>query len=161
MAAIHPTTTQPACKFDRETWNRLSSLDLRILEELAYLCRITRQRSPTGAVYCYPGRFWLAQRTGSSVRTITRHVTKLAGLGLLSKLQRRPTAGRWQTNLYRLIHPMAWAAARVRQLVTRQGDRRPPTAHLASSLKRRSDDRNGAEALRAIIARGLAKFAPG
>jgi DNA-binding transcriptional ArsR family regulator len=147
-------------RFERDTWNQLTSIDLRLLEEMGWLSRQTHRRSPSGAYYCFPGRLWLGIRVGASTRTISRHLAKLARLGLLSKRQRRPRLGRWQSNLYRLIHPMAWAAARVRQMLTKCGDRRTQTAHIASSLKRREKDRGSAEALRAIIARGLAKFAP-
>ena len=156
-----PNPAQPPKQsFDRTTWNQLSSLDIRILDELAFLSRSTATRSATGARYCYPSRPWLAQRLACSVETITRHTSKLARLGLLAKLQRRPVRGTWQTNLYRLIHPMAWAAARLRANIVRLSNRLSRMPGLASSQSRRVIDRTRKEGLAEIIARGMAKWGP-
>lgn len=150
----------PRRAFDRQIWNQLSSLDLRLLDELAFLSRLTASKSPSGAKYCFPGRVWLAQRLGCSLETITRHTKKLRDLGLLSKLQRRQVAGTWQTCLYRIVHPMAWAAAQLRQKLAATADRLSKVPHIASPSERRVNVPHHAESLREIIARGLAKFAP-
>lgn len=147
-------------RFDRTIWNQLSSLDVRILDELAYLSRLQAQKSTTGARYCVPGRRWLAERLGCSVETISEHTSRLADLGLIRKLQRRPLDGKFQTNLYRLIHPMAWMAARVARAVTRVANRMPRMAHIASVQRTERVSQQPKESLRDIIQRGLRKFAP-
>lgn len=155
-----PQRTTPPRRFDRDTWNQLSSIDVRLLDALGFLSRCTAKRSPTGALYAIPGRRWLAKHLGCSVETITRHTTKLRDLGLLKKLQRRPVTGQWQTCLYRLVHPMAWAAAAITGRVTRLARRLSFQADKASPLKGRENVTTSKESLRDVIARGLAKFGP-
>ena len=159
MQPTTPTAALPPRRYDNALWNQLRSIDLRLLDELAFLSRKQRQRSPSGATYCCPGRAYLARKLDCSIETISDHISHLAQLGLIHRVQRRPHAGRFQTTLYRLIHPMAWAAARVRQLVLRTAHRVPIKTHIASVQKNRDSIPRQKESLRDIIARGLAKFA--
>lgn len=150
----------PPRPWPRQTWNQLSSLDIRLLDELAYLSRRQAEHSPTGAHYCHPGRKWLAQRLACSVETITRSTTKLKRLGLLHKFQRRPVAGHWQTCLYRLIHWTAWHAAAIRNAITTTASRLSKVAHIAST-KKRVDNPSAprkTEELATIITRWRARF---
>lgn len=119
--------------FPHDLWNQLSSIDVRLLDELAYLCHRQAKTSPSGAPYCRPGRRYLATKLGCSVETITRHTRKLSSLGMLLKTQRRPTNGIYHTNLYRLIHWVAWRAAAIRHYVARVAHRRPKLAAKASA----------------------------
>jgi hypothetical protein len=119
-------------RFPQETYQQLDGIDLKLLEEIAFLCR--QQRKRTGAAYCYPRRAYLAGKLGCDVGTISRHTSKLAGLGVLEKIQRRRIRGIWQTCLYRLRSWQAWMLGRVAGVVRKVGNfhRVRPNAHKAS-----------------------------
>jgi hypothetical protein len=153
-------TPAPRRRFDRDTWNRLSGIDARLLDALAYLSRLSAERSPTRARYCTPGRKWLGQHLACSVETITRHTSKLAALGLLRKTQRRPVRGTWQTNLYVLHHPMAWAMGKLRAQLLAVSHRLSQMPRIAPSADRRRTDQRQKESLHDIIRRGLTRFGP-
>lgn len=154
------TNTTPRRRFPRDVWNQLTAIDTRLLDELAFLSRLTQQQSPRRASYCVPGRAWLAQRLNCSVETITRHTRKLRDLGLLDKLQRRPVAGRWQTCLYRLIHPAAWKLAALRQRIVGVANRLSKVTALAPRPTAENMSSNPSESLQQVLQRGRRKFAP-
>lgn len=135
----------------QELWRQLRSIDAGLLDNLAFLCRLRRAESGTGAAYCTPGRAWLAQRLGVSVWTISRHTSRLKRLGALEKVQRRPKAGKWQTNLYVLRGRCAWIVGTALARVRRPPSRVPSGAHIAPSEGETAADPGGAAALRAII----------
>lgn len=150
----------PRRRFHRETWNQLTAIDARLLDALAFLARLKGKTSPTNARYATPGRRWLAAHLDCSVETITRHTTKLARLGLLTKLQRRPQAGQWQTNLYRLVSPMAWQAAALVHHVRAAAHRLSKVPHIGLSVPDNQTPQRQKESLREIIERGLARWGP-
>lgn len=155
----HPTTTPTPIRhpFPRAVWNQLSGLDCRLLDELGYLSRLTARRSARGASYCTPGRHWLAQRLGCSQTTISRRTSHLKALGVLSKLQRRPVAGHWQTCLYALIHPIAWQASRLRHLLTTTANRVSRMTHLAPSKGRKLTSVHDDPTFKELISRWKAR----
>lgn len=138
-------------------WRQLSSIECRLLEELAYLARLQAKRSKSGAFYCVPGREYLAKKLGCSVVTVSRHVSRLKGLGLLSAFQRRPQEGQWQTNLYRLIHPLSWGVARIRHLVATTSYRVSRMTHLASSKKTKINSKPDNADFEALVGRWLGR----
>lgn len=109
-----------AFQFPQEIYQKLDGIDLKLLDELAFLCR--QQKKKTGSAYCCPGRRYLAGKLGVDVGTISRHTTKLLELGILDKRQRRPVRGIWQTCLYRLRSWQAWALGRVAGLIRKVGN---------------------------------------
>lgn len=122
-----------------EIWAALSSIDLKILDELAFLCRCKAKTNLSGKPWCHPGRVWLAQRLRCSVVTISRHVSKLRRLGVLDAFQPRKVHGRWQTNVYRLVSRAAWRMARIRVLIERVAHRTIPLrSPLSPETARRS-----------------------
>lgn len=112
-----------------DLWRKLRSVDFAILDNLAFLSRLRARQSPNGAHYATPGRAWLAQQCGVSIRTITRRTTRLKRIGALDKFQRRPIDGKWQTNLYALVGRASWLVVRSMQGLHRGSHRRPETAH--------------------------------
>jgi len=94
----------------------LDLIDLRLLEEFTFLAQDTG--------FCTPGRRYLSDTVGVSVRTISRHLTKLCKLGHLRRQLRsyRRADGkvRNRTNLYRVSVD---AAARVKSFLTTIGQR--------------------------------------
>ena len=98
---------------------QLRTVDAGLLDELAFLSRLRRAETRGRASYATPGRVWLARRLGVSVRTVSRHVSALVGLGLVERTQRRPVSGKWQTNLYVLVSRGAWLVARTMQRLRR------------------------------------------
>jgi len=125
----HPTPWPQA------VWNQLDGVDFRLLEQINYLARTAADRRQSGALYCTPGRKWLATRLGVSICTISRHVSKLARLQVLHRIQRRPIAGRWQTNLYRPIHWTCWKVSAVRARLLTATHRVAQAIHLAPSKR--------------------------
>lgn len=132
-------------------WRQLKSIDVGILDHLAYLSNLTAKRSRSGAHYATPGRRWLAAKLGVSIRTITRHTTHLAAVGILTKRERRRDLGRWQTNLYCLVGRGAWMIARRAQSLRRPLNRGTELAHKPPSEREDSRSAEGRAALRAII----------
>ncbi len=125
-----------------EIWAALSSIDLKVLEQLAFLCRLKARERPGGAAWCHPGRRWLAERLRCSVSTVSRHVCKLRRLGVLDKFQPRPRGGIWRTNVYRLLSRRSWRLARIGVLIERVAHRSRLHAHYSpkESAKRGSSD---------------------
>lgn len=119
----HHTCQPPKRKYDFTTERALDGTDYRLIEELAYLSRLRRRKSPSRATYATPGRRYLARKLRVCTATISRHNTKLSRLGILAIIHRRKERGRWQTNLYRLIHWQAWRHRRVGALAERLADR--------------------------------------
>lgn len=160
MTDTPPRTPTPTDKrLDRSRWNQLRAQDFRLLDQIAFLSRLTAKRSPAKAHYCTPGRQWLAQQLQCSTRTISRTTARLAALGVLQKQQRRPRQGHWSTNLYRIVGRAGWrAAAFCAQLRTISHRMTRPT-HLASGNSQKNGNQRPNESLRDIIARGMAKFA--
>jgi len=114
-------------------WATLSGVDLRLIDEIRFLSDLQAKKSPTGATYCMPGRKYLAAKLSVSVRTISRHVAKLASLGVLAVTQRRPQAGHYSTNLYRLSSNIAWCLARIVAKIANRFHRGPKKSHIAPS----------------------------
>ena len=74
-----------AHRFPIETYQKLDGIDLKLLNEVAYLSKLQKKR--TGSAYCCPGRAYLAAKVGCDVGTISRHTSKLVALGI-RQLQR-------------------------------------------------------------------------
>ncbi len=98
-------------RFPEDIYRQLDGVDFRLIDELSFLSKLQKER--TGASYCLPGREYLARKLGVSVRTVSRHIAKLKGLGVIDAIQRRPVRGQWRSNLYKVVHWIGW---RVRQL---------------------------------------------
>jgi DNA-binding transcriptional ArsR family regulator len=91
--------------------NRLSHTDVRLLEQLHWMGIAYQARTKAKAPYAWPSRAWLAARLGISIRTVSRHTSKLQRLELLRVTVRRQERGRWQSNLYQLTGRIARAIA--------------------------------------------------
>ncbi len=117
--------------FPEDIWRQLSGVDLKLLDEIAFLSRKRAERSRSGALYCAPGRKYLARKIGVAVSTISRHVSKLKRLGLLTALQRRPIGGIWQSNMYKINSWLGWRLAGIRDMVRKIGSRVAKKAHIA------------------------------
>lgn len=110
--ALHPRAPQDNPNEQTHHQPRLRNLtatQLRLLDELTYLARLQARRSPSGAKYCTPGRHYLARKCGRSIWTISRNLHDPRLRGIIITTQRRPTHGRWHTNLYRVTSWRAWA----------------------------------------------------
>ena len=88
---------------------RLAWSDVRVLEEIYYLCKLRKRKGLQP--YCIPGRRYLSRKTGYAIRTITRATDRLEAAGLIQKRQRRPVQGKWATNLYRPVQKRFWKLA--------------------------------------------------
>jgi hypothetical protein len=130
---------------------QLKTIDTTLLDELAFLSRLRRTSSPSGAAYCVPGRAWLGARLGVSIRTITRHTSHLVGLGVLRREQRRPVAGRWQTNLYVLVGRAVWLVSKTVRTLRSSPYRGTSKAHKPPSEGEGCPDGGGKVAFQAFI----------
>jgi hypothetical protein len=96
----------------QDVWLALDGTDIKLLEQLDYYERTFG--------LAFPGRELLARKLRLSVSTISRHVTKLVGLGVLlvrrRKYRRRDGTFATQSNLYRIL---GLIGAKIRQLVRR------------------------------------------
>lgn len=92
--------------FDVHTYHRLDGHDFRLLDELAYLCKLRQKH--VGASYCTPSTSYLSAKLGIVRESVSRHITKLTKLGILSVTHRRKRDGTWLTNLYKIVKWEAW-----------------------------------------------------
>ena len=129
--------------FPEDIWRQLDGIDLKILDWLCYLSKKQGERSPGGAKYCFPGRKFLAGKIGVSVWTISRHISKLKRLGILSAYQRRPKGGRWQTNLYRVINWLGWRIGQILSKFRSNKNGVRLNQHIASQERNSSPQRGG------------------
>ncbi len=88
---------------------RLAWSDVRVLEEIYYLCKLRKRKGLTA--YCIPGRRYLSKKTGYAIRTVSRATGRLEAAGLIQKAQRRPIQGQWATNLYKPVPKRFWRLA--------------------------------------------------
>jgi len=93
--------------FDHIRW-RLDHYDYRLLEEIQFISRLAAKKSPTGARYAVCSEAYLAKKVHLTRANVSRHISKLASLGILSVTHRRRARGRWQTNLYKIVNWMWW-----------------------------------------------------
>ena len=115
--------------FPQDISNQLLGVDYRILDELAFLSK--QQQKKSGAAYAMPGRAYLSQKLGCSVRTISRSISRLKRLGILDSTQRRPVRGRWKTNLYKIRSWIGWRLGQLSGTLRKLSHRGPRMAHIA------------------------------
>ena len=122
-----------AATFPQDIAQQLLGTDYRLLDELSFLAR--QQRKKSGAAYCMPGRQYLSQKLGVSIRTVSRSIARLTRLGILDATQRRPIRGRWQTNLYKIRSWVGWRMGQISGMLRKLTYRGPCVAHIASSKR--------------------------
>jgi hypothetical protein len=71
-----------------------------------YISLIAAVTKNSGTRSCCPSRKYFRKLHGMSFSSISASTNRLCHLGLLSKFQRRPINGNFQTNLYRLEGPV-------------------------------------------------------
>lgn len=136
----------------QRTWRACKTLDVRLLDQIAYLSTVHNRQSKRGGRYAVPGRRWLAQRLGCSVWTISRHTSALQRAGILQKYQRPQKAGRFRSCVYWLVEPGSWVVARTRQLLRAASHRVRFQAH-----RTRSESVEEREAARRSVLRAQAR----
>lgn len=124
-----PSASSAAPAICASTWNALKARDFQLLDHLLFLSHSNARRNNSPALYSWPGREWLAAKLRCSVRTITRHTTRLAAAGLLRRVQRRPEHGQWRSNLYVILGAAGRAVAKTRQKLASLLRRGPQLAH--------------------------------
>jgi len=88
---------------------RLEWSDIRIFEELTYLCKLRRRKGLKP--YVIPSRKYLSKKTGFCITTVSRSTNRLVSQGLLKKSQRRPVRGTYQSCMYRPVQRKFWRLA--------------------------------------------------
>ena len=86
-----------------QSLNGLDWTDLKILEELSFLAETDG--------FCVPGRQYLSDTVGVSIRSVSRHISKLCRLGFLQRTLRsyRKASGEivGRSNLYKVAMGVA------------------------------------------------------
>ena len=88
---------------------RLEWSDIRVFEELTYLCKLRRRKGLVA--YVIPSRKYLSKKTGFCITTVSRATNRLVSQGLLRKTQRRPVRGIYQTYVYKAVPRKFWRLA--------------------------------------------------
>ena len=120
----------------------LSATDMQLLDEIRYLSELQARINGTGSYYARPSRRYLALKTGVCITTVSRRISRLERLGYITRTQRRPRLGRYQTNLYTLQQLLATGARRL-------------TASLKAALSRVTGVSRKPKNLKPLGARGV------
>jgi len=118
-----------AFQFPVDINQQLLGVDYRLLDALGFLAK--QQRKKSGAAYCMPGRKYLSQKLGVSIRTVSRSIARLKRLGILDVIQRRPVRGIWKTNLYKIRSWVGWRLGQIAGMLRKVTHREPHVAHIA------------------------------
>lgn len=125
--------------------NGLTGTELRIINEVAYLSRLSRARSHIGAEYSVCGQKYLARKCGRSISAIQRACRRLWQIGVLTRKRRRMVAGRWQTNLLTVRRSIKRAAASLLGLLRQRSTPHSVNAVIAISIDDNLTSAPGAE----------------
>jgi hypothetical protein len=109
-------TQEILLNLDRNTLTQLNATCQLVLQLINSLCKTTQTKSPSKAFYCFPSEDWLARRIGKSRVQVSRSVSRLKMLGLISITYRRKVRGIYQTNLYRLGRALLFALNKAKAL---------------------------------------------
>ncbi len=124
-------------RFDQATYNQLTALDGRLLEQIDYDSRCQAKKSPTGARYSVKPEAYFAKCLGVRRETISDHVRKLEQLGILDITRRPPKNGTWQTNLYKIISWVWWRLGKILRNLRGKKRRVTQSAHIPISMRER------------------------
>jgi helix-turn-helix protein len=119
-----------AFTFPSDIYRQLLGTDFRLLDELTFLAK--QQKKKSGAAYCVPGRKYLAEKLGCSIRTISRSIARLTRLGVLAVTHRRPIRGIWQTNMYKIRSWFGWRMGQLGAMLRKPVHRGTPVARITS-----------------------------
>lgn len=152
-------------KFDQETYNQLTGLDARLLEQINYDCKARAKASKTGARYSTKAEAYYAKILGCCRETISDHICKLKRLGILDVTRRRKVRGMWQTNMYRVRNWTWWRLGALLQSLHKTPSRETKVSHKADRRTdiRPEEDLSGAPVgalLQQILDRWTAKGYP-
>lgn len=85
-----------------EMLQSVTAKDIKVLNQLFILFRITQRNLTIQHAYIQPSERWIRSKTGYSISGISRSITRLTNLGIIKRTHRRKRHGKWQTNLYHL-----------------------------------------------------------
>lgn len=122
-------------KYPEDISRQLDGYDLRLLEEIDFLSRCQAKKSIIGAKYCTPSEKYLSKKSNLSRENVSRHITKLKKLGILSVTHRRPKNGRWTTNLYKIVSYVFWRVGGFLKRLRSRPHRVTPATHIAIPVR--------------------------
>lgn len=102
-------------RFDQATYNTITGLDARLLEQIRFNSKFVQARSPTRSEYSYQPQSYWAKKLGCCRATINRRIGKLRKSGILEITRRRKSRGRWQTNLTKIRSWVWWRLGKLLQ----------------------------------------------
>lgn len=136
----HPKTSgDHPRRFDQATYNQIRGLDARLLEAIAFDCKLQAKRSPTGAKYSLKSQSYFAKMLGVCRETISDRIRHLERIGILDVTRRGQKNGVWQTNMYKIRSWIFWRLAKcLRSLrATPQRVTKPP--HYSTPMREKKD----------------------
>jgi DNA-binding transcriptional regulator YhcF (GntR family) len=92
-----------------------------VLKSITYMIWVSCHHSGRATMSAYPSRKWLARKCNRSESTVKRMLATLEATGLLTRKQRRPAAGRYSSNLYKMGNTLKslfikWLSQTIQQL---------------------------------------------
>lgn len=101
---------------------------LHAAEKLTLLCLAEHESVEHG--YAFPSRERIAERTGLTVRSVSRSITTLVNVGAVSIVKKRSQDGQWPSSMYLLVVPMSYRTSDKAWLAARAKD---PAGHAAAA----------------------------
>ena len=89
-------------RLPKELRSKLTKAQLCILCIIVKMCQNQAYKSPSRAMYAFPGQSWLGDQVGCTREWVSKCIQVLEALELLMSTFRRKSHGRWRTKLYGL-----------------------------------------------------------
>jgi len=119
-------------KFMPEQYKQLNATDLMMLNQIPRMALAPYQTKGALQIYTTVCQKTLARLNNRTRETISRSTTKLSGLGLLFKQQRRKVRGKWQSCIYKLGKELWGAISRFFGGLSSGINRVTSTSHIVS-----------------------------
>lgn len=136
-------------RFDHATYNTITGVDARLLEQIRYDSSLTAKRSPTRAQYSFKPQAYYAKCLGVCRATVNRRIAKLRKSGILEITRRRKLKGHWQTNLTKIRSWVWWKLGKLLQGLRKLPDpcNKPVTHSRSYEEKRNPEGEKGGSAI--------------
>ena len=131
-ATVMVVVANRSMKFLKKDWLELTLYHPEVLEYILSLCFSQAKKSPTGAMYCYPGQTDLGEKSGYCRETMCAAVGFLREMGAIVTKQRKKVQGHFRSLLY-LIGPLIHKAmACANSVITKDSYRVEVNPHISS-----------------------------
>lgn len=116
-----------------EIIQKLTGKDLKVLNILFMLFRIASKNLTLTHAYIQPSELYIKSKTKYSVCGISRTISKLTKLSIITTTHRRKRCGEWQTNIYHLgetmLQKVPWIRKALNKLQSSPFDQKSKLGH--------------------------------